>query len=67
MVSAIARRKSALSNGGFTRLTIKLVLTLPGETRILPGHGEETTVSAIQKKFDSWVNAGPLLRSTDPD
>src|SRR5580692_4894932 len=43
------------------------LLTLPGPTRVLPGHGEETTVSAIQKKFDSWVNAGPLLRSTDPD
>ncbi len=39
------------------------LLTLPGPTRVLPGHGEETTVSAIQKKFDSWVNAGPLPRS----
>ena len=43
------------------------LMTLPGPTRVLPGHGEETTVSAIGKKFDSWVNAGPLLRSTDPD
>ena len=41
------------------------LLTLPGPTRVLPGHGEETTVSAIQKKFDSWVNAGPLPRSAD--
>ena len=36
------------------------VLTLPGTTRVLPGHGEETTVSAAQKRFDSWVTAGPL-------
>jgi hydroxyacylglutathione hydrolase len=43
------------------------LLTLPGPTRVLPGHGEETTVSAIQKRFDSWVNAGPLRLSTDPD
>ena len=42
------------------------LLTLPGPTRVLPGHGEETTVSAIQKKFDSWVNAGPLPLPTDP-
>jgi glyoxylase-like metal-dependent hydrolase (beta-lactamase superfamily II) len=43
------------------------LLTLPGPTRVLPGHGEETTVSAIQKQFDSWVNAGPRPRSTDLD
>jgi glyoxylase-like metal-dependent hydrolase (beta-lactamase superfamily II) len=36
------------------------LLTLPGPTRVLPGHGEETTVSAVQKHFDSWVTAGPL-------
>ena len=41
------------------------LLTLPGPTRVLPGHGEETTVSTVQKKFDSWVNAGPLPRSAD--
>ncbi len=43
------------------------LLTLPGPTRVLPGHGEETTVSAIQKRFDSWVTAGPLPRPADPD
>src|ERR1039458_2501447 len=41
------------------------VLTLPGPTRVLPGHGEETTVSAAQKRFDSWVTAGPVPLSTD--
>jgi hydroxyacylglutathione hydrolase len=35
------------------------ILTLDGETRVLPGHGEETTVSVIERRFDSWVSAGP--------
>ena len=37
------------------------VLTLPGPTRVLPGHGEELTVSAAEKRFDSWVTAGPVI------
>jgi glyoxylase-like metal-dependent hydrolase (beta-lactamase superfamily II) len=43
------------------------LLTLPGPTRVLPGHGEETTVSAAQKRFDSWVTAGPVHLPADPD
>ena len=35
------------------------VLTLDGDTRILPGHGEESTVAAIERRFDSWATAGP--------
>jgi glyoxylase-like metal-dependent hydrolase (beta-lactamase superfamily II) len=35
------------------------VLTLDGQTRILPGHGEEVTVAAAERRFDSWVSAGP--------
>jgi glyoxylase-like metal-dependent hydrolase (beta-lactamase superfamily II) len=35
------------------------VLTLPGPTRVLPGHGDELTVSMAEKRFDSWVTAGP--------
>jgi glyoxylase-like metal-dependent hydrolase (beta-lactamase superfamily II) len=35
------------------------VLTLDGQTRVLPGHGEETTVATLERKFDSWVSAGP--------
>jgi glyoxylase-like metal-dependent hydrolase (beta-lactamase superfamily II) len=31
------------------------MLTLPPSTRVLPGEGEETTVAAAEKKFDSWV------------
>jgi len=35
------------------------VLTLEADTRILPGHGEEFTVSAAERRFDGWVAAGP--------
>jgi glyoxylase-like metal-dependent hydrolase (beta-lactamase superfamily II) len=35
------------------------LLTLPGRTRVLPGDGEETTIAAAEKQFDSWVAAGP--------
>ena len=35
------------------------LLTLDGQTRILPGHGEETTVATLERRFDSWVSAGP--------
>jgi glyoxylase-like metal-dependent hydrolase (beta-lactamase superfamily II) len=34
------------------------VLTLPSDTRILPGHGGEFTVAIAEKRFDSWVAAG---------
>jgi glyoxylase-like metal-dependent hydrolase (beta-lactamase superfamily II) len=37
------------------------LLTLPGPTRVLPGHGEEITVAAAEKLFDSWASAGRLL------
>lgn len=42
------------------------VLTLPGETRVLPGHGDEFTVAAAEKRFDSWVTAGPSSLAGDP-
>jgi glyoxylase-like metal-dependent hydrolase (beta-lactamase superfamily II) len=35
------------------------VLTLAGDTRILAGHGEELTVTVAERRFDSWVSAGP--------
>jgi glyoxylase-like metal-dependent hydrolase (beta-lactamase superfamily II) len=35
------------------------ILTLDGDTRILAGHGEETTVALAERRFDSWVSAGP--------
>jgi glyoxylase-like metal-dependent hydrolase (beta-lactamase superfamily II) len=35
------------------------VLTLDKKTRILPGHGDELTVGTAERRFDSWVSAGP--------
>ena len=35
------------------------VLTLDGDTRVLSGHGEEFPVSLAERRFDSWVAAGP--------
>lgn len=35
------------------------ILTLDGDTRILAGHGDETTVAVAERRFDSWVSAGP--------
>ena len=35
------------------------LLTLPASTRVLPGEGEETTIAAAEKEFDSWVSADP--------
>ncbi|MGP7998079.1 MAG: MBL fold metallo-hydrolase [Streptosporangiaceae bacterium] len=44
------------------------LLTLDAATRVLPGHGAETTVASAQKRFDSWVTAGPVLaRLEEPD
>lgn len=34
------------------------VLTLPADTRVLPGHGDELTVAVAEKRFDSWAAAG---------
>jgi glyoxylase-like metal-dependent hydrolase (beta-lactamase superfamily II) len=35
------------------------LLDLPAATRILPGHGEESTTGDVAKRFDGWVSAGP--------
>jgi glyoxylase-like metal-dependent hydrolase (beta-lactamase superfamily II) len=35
------------------------LLDLPSETRVLPGHGEESSIAAAMKRFDGWVTAGP--------
>src|SRR5215469_60824 len=37
------------------------LLGLPPRTRVLPGHGEESTISAAAKRFDGWVTAGPAV------
>ena len=35
------------------------LLTLPPDTRVLPGKGEQTTIAEAEKKFDSWVSGEP--------
>ncbi|MGH3262414.1 MAG: MBL fold metallo-hydrolase [Trebonia sp.] len=35
------------------------LLDLPAATRILPGHGEESTIGDAAKRFGGWVSAGP--------
>jgi glyoxylase-like metal-dependent hydrolase (beta-lactamase superfamily II) len=45
------------------------LLTLPEQTRVLPGHGEEITVKTASMRFDSWVTDGPQfpdLPGADP-
>jgi glyoxylase-like metal-dependent hydrolase (beta-lactamase superfamily II) len=41
------------------------ILTLPPDTRILTGHGDELTAAVAEKRFDSWVAAGPQLQDED--
>jgi glyoxylase-like metal-dependent hydrolase (beta-lactamase superfamily II) len=35
------------------------LLDLPARTRVLAGHGEESTIGDAAKRFDGWVSAGP--------
>jgi glyoxylase-like metal-dependent hydrolase (beta-lactamase superfamily II) len=42
------------------------VLTLPAETRLLTGHGEEFTVATADKSFSSWYSAGPDRPDENP-
>jgi glyoxylase-like metal-dependent hydrolase (beta-lactamase superfamily II) len=35
------------------------LLDLPDGTRVLSGHGPESTIGDASKQFDSWVTAGP--------
>jgi len=42
------------------------LLTLPEETRVLPGHGEEITVGTAGRRFDGWVAAGPRAGDLAP-
>jgi glyoxylase-like metal-dependent hydrolase (beta-lactamase superfamily II) len=36
------------------------LLDLPPETRVLPGHGEESSIAVAAKRFDGWISAGPV-------
>jgi glyoxylase-like metal-dependent hydrolase (beta-lactamase superfamily II) len=35
------------------------LLTLPGDTRVLPGRGQETTIALAEQDFDTWAAAIP--------
>lgn len=35
------------------------LLDLPPQTRVLPGHGEESVIEDAAKRFDGWITAGP--------
>jgi glyoxylase-like metal-dependent hydrolase (beta-lactamase superfamily II) len=42
------------------------LFTLPHDTRVLPAHGEETTIGDLEPQFDSWLS-GSLIRDVDED
>ncbi|HET9898284.1 MAG TPA: MBL fold metallo-hydrolase [Streptosporangiaceae bacterium] len=70
---AVAAGGPAPHEGYFTDFARQLssigagVLTLDGHTKVMPGHGDETTVAFVERRFDSWVSAGPegLLEDAD--
>ena len=37
------------------------LLTLPGDTRVLAGHGEETTIAQAERQFDSWATTRGII------
>jgi glyoxylase-like metal-dependent hydrolase (beta-lactamase superfamily II) len=43
------------------------VLTLPAQTRLLPGHGEEFTVAIAEKRFNTWVTTGQHREADEVD
>jgi glyoxylase-like metal-dependent hydrolase (beta-lactamase superfamily II) len=36
----------------------KRLLELPSQTRVLPGHGDETTIGDEAADYDAWVERG---------
>jgi glyoxylase-like metal-dependent hydrolase (beta-lactamase superfamily II) len=62
---ALSARGPVPHDGAFTDFPGQLtaigerLLDLPPATRVLPGHGEESTVGDALKRFDGWVSAGP--------
>jgi glyoxylase-like metal-dependent hydrolase (beta-lactamase superfamily II) len=40
----------------------EFLLDLPTDTRVLPGHGEETTIAVASSKFDGWISGGQAAR-----
>jgi glyoxylase-like metal-dependent hydrolase (beta-lactamase superfamily II) len=62
---ALAASGPCPHNGEFPNFPAQLtaigeqLLELPLDTRVLPGHGPETTIGDASKRFDSWITAGP--------
>jgi len=62
---ALGARGPVPHEGGFADFPSQLgaigarLLDLPPRTRVLPGHGEESTIGDALKRFDGWVSAGP--------
>ena len=62
---ALAAGGPAPHDGDFPNLPRQLnsigeyLLDLPGATRVLPGHGKESTIAVANKLFDGWVSDGP--------
>jgi hydroxyacylglutathione hydrolase len=57
--AALARRAAAYSDYPTILDSIRTRLfTLPPETRVLTGHGDETTVAAEAPSYDEWVRRG---------
>lgn len=62
---ALSARGPVPHEGAFSDFPAQLnaigerLLDLPPQTRVLPGHGEESTVSDAVKGFDGWIAAGP--------
>ena len=62
---ALSARGPVPHEGEFSNFPAQLnaigerLLDLPPGTRVLPGHGEESTVGDAGKRFDGWVSAGP--------
>jgi glyoxylase-like metal-dependent hydrolase (beta-lactamase superfamily II) len=41
------------------------LLDLPPDTAVLPGHGESTTIGALEEDWDRWVDGGPAVLITE--
>jgi len=52
---AVGRTDYSYSNRKQMKGSLKKILKLPNTVRILPGHGEATTVGAERRNLDKWV------------
>ncbi|MFC6081415.1 MBL fold metallo-hydrolase [Sphaerisporangium aureirubrum] len=43
------------------------LFTLPHDTRVLPAHGEETTIGDLEPRFDDWLSGSLTGETTAPE